>query len=91
MRCYIFKRTVHDNTAFLDEYKLIFFKHTQFYGTSRLNPIALRKAKSVCNFGLSECNRVNESLSSNFVDDALNNQASIYKLNFHSKKVRWHS
>ena len=24
-----------------------------------LNPIALRKAKIVCNFGLSECNRVN--------------------------------
>ena len=23
-----------------------------------LNPIALRKAKIVCNFGLSECNRV---------------------------------
>ena len=23
------------------------------------NPIALRKAKIVCNFGLSECNRVN--------------------------------
>ena len=26
---------------------------------SSLNPIALRKAKIVCNFGLSECNRVN--------------------------------
>ena len=25
----------------------------------KLNPIALRKAKIVCNFGLSECNRVN--------------------------------
>ena len=24
-----------------------------------INPIALRKAKIVCNFGLSECNRVN--------------------------------
>ena len=24
----------------------------------RFNPIALRKAKIVCNFGLSECNRV---------------------------------
>ena len=24
-----------------------------------LNPIALRKTKIVCNFGLSECNRVN--------------------------------
>ena len=23
-----------------------------------LNPVALRKAKIVCNFGLSECNRV---------------------------------
>ena len=27
-----------------------------------INPIALRKAKIVCNFGLSECNRVNCSL-----------------------------
>ena len=26
---------------------------------SEFNPIALRKAKIVCNFGLSECNRVN--------------------------------
>ena len=26
---------------------------------SAFNPIALRKAKIVCNFGLSECNRVN--------------------------------
>ena len=26
------------------------------------NPIALRKAKIVCNFGLSECNRVNRSI-----------------------------
>ena len=25
-----------------------------------INPIALRKAKIVCNFGFSECNRVNE-------------------------------
>ena len=25
---------------------------------SHINPIALRKAKIVCNFGLSECNRV---------------------------------
>ena len=29
------------------------------YATRRLNPIALRKTKIVCNFGLSECNRVN--------------------------------
>ena len=27
---------------------------------SMVNPIALRKAKIVCNFGLSECNRVNQ-------------------------------
>ena len=26
---------------------------------SRVNSIALTKAKNVCNFGLSECNRVN--------------------------------
>ena len=28
------------------------------YGKYFLNPIALRKAKIVCNFGLSECDRV---------------------------------
>ena len=28
------------------------------YKESLVNPIALRKAKIVCNFGLSECNRV---------------------------------
>ena len=27
---------------------------------SSFNPIALRKAKIVCNFGLSECNRIKE-------------------------------
>ena len=29
--------------------------------TFKINPIALRKAKIVYNFGLSECNRVNEN------------------------------
>ena len=28
------------------------------------NPFALRKAKSVCNFGLSECNRVKSAMQS---------------------------
>ena len=28
-----------------------------------LNPVALRKAKIVCNFGLSECNRDNEPIT----------------------------
>ena len=28
----------------------------------QVNPIALRKANIVCNFGLSECNRVNITL-----------------------------
>ena len=27
-----------------------------------INPIALRKAKTVCNFGISECDRVNKYL-----------------------------
>ena len=31
--------------------------------TKKFNPIALRKAKIVCNFGLSECNRDNISLT----------------------------
>ena len=30
---------------------------------SKINPIALRKAKIVCNFGLSECNRVKRCLT----------------------------
>ena len=31
--------------------------------TFNINPIALRKAKIVCNFGISECNRVKEQLT----------------------------
>ena len=31
-------------------------------GTKVFNPIALRKAKIACNFGLSECNRVKVGL-----------------------------
>ena len=38
-----------------------------FSSARRINPIELRKAKIVCNFGLSECNRVNESLTNNFI------------------------
>ena len=29
-----------------------------------ISPIALRKAKIICNFGLSECNRVNNTVLS---------------------------
>ena len=32
-----------------------------------LNPIALRKAKIVCDFGLPECNRVNSSVEVHWV------------------------
>ena len=32
----------------------------------QLNPIALRKAKIVYNFGLSECNRVNVGLTNKY-------------------------
>ena len=32
-----------------------------------INPIALRKAKVVCNFGLSECNRVKEDCNARIV------------------------
>ena len=35
------------------------------------NPIALRKAKIVCNFGLSECNRVKKQIS--YESDLLSN------------------
>ena len=38
------------------------------------NPIALRKAKIVCNFGLSECNRVTEGGS--------NTQLTLSKSNY---------
>ena len=31
-------------------------------GTLFLNPVALRKTKIVCNFGLSECSRVKASV-----------------------------
>ena len=40
--------------AVLSDGALAFFNIVQGF-----NPIALRKAKIVCNFGLSECNRVN--------------------------------
>ena len=36
--------------------------YTDPVGADKVNPIALRKAKIVCNFGLSECNRVNDRL-----------------------------
>ena len=34
--------------------------HNRLDSVSCLNPTVLRKAKIVCNFGLSECNRVKE-------------------------------
>ena len=37
---------------------LLFLLTKSFTKGSTLNPIALRKTKIVCNFGLSECNRV---------------------------------
>ena len=38
-----------------------------FVCTGRLNPIALRNAKIVYNFGLSECSRVKEFLKNDFL------------------------
>ena len=35
----------------------------EFFREHFLNPIALRKAKIIYNFGLSECSRVNETTS----------------------------
>ena len=35
----------------------------------RFNPIALKKAKIVYNFGLSECNRVNSKTRRNIFDE----------------------
>ena len=35
--------------------------------TGLVNPIALRKAKTVCNFGLSECSGVNQGCNSHFL------------------------
>ena len=37
-------------------------KKLGFHLNLLFNPIALRKAKIVCNFGLSKCNRVNTSV-----------------------------
>ena len=42
----------------LVRYLKIEMKHMQ--SGDIFNPIALRKAKIVCNFGLSECNRVKQ-------------------------------
>ena len=36
-------------------------------GSPILNPFALRKAKIVCNFGLSECNRVKHTTIAYFI------------------------
>ena len=45
--------------------KVMFHNDIRFFDSiSQANPIALRKAKIVYNFGLSECNRV--KLSKNF-------------------------
>ena len=38
--------------------------HSSAHMRSTLNPTALRKAKIVCNFGLSECNRLKERICS---------------------------
>ena len=45
-------------------------KNNSFWhpGTLALNSIALRKAKIVCNFGLSECNRVKGKYSNSPLD-----------------------
>ena len=42
-------------------WSLIWFRASQ-KSVTPLNPIALRKAKIVCNFGLSECNKVKTGL-----------------------------
>ena len=41
-----------------------------FYTADTINPIALKKAKTVCNFRLSECNGVN-SLKISFQGEAV--------------------
>ena len=51
---------------FLAQLSLLTVKVSQYKG---FNPIALRKAKIVYNFGLSECNRVNYGMqSTDFID-----------------------
>ena len=50
---------MHVNTSVTVAVVLLFYVHSiNSYGR-HVNPIALRKAKIVYNFGLSECNRVN--------------------------------
>ena len=58
-------------TFFLDVCILILWTLVVLWGKQwHFNPIALRKAKTVCNFGLSECNRVKiklEHLTKGFI------------------------
>ena len=54
---------------------------------TKLNPIAPRKAKIVCNFGLSECNRVNIDFTAN---TCTNNKICIlfcYKIGIYPSKI----
>ena len=45
-----------DCTKFVDEMASAGIDLTEYVYGRFLNPVALRKAKIVCNFGLSECN-----------------------------------
>ena len=53
------------------------------------NPIALRKAKTVCNFGLSECNRVNLHLSLDPIDTVISLASSGFISTLYLVQVLW--
>ena len=65
------KQKVFSTSYFESKYRLVQFKdgkitlylqkcfQAKFQGMHIFKPIALRKAKIVCNFGLSECNTAN--------------------------------
>ena len=52
------------------------------YNKCLVNPIALRKAKIACNFGLSECNRVNKSSHGSVVQSIVSSLKVLVKDSF---------
>ena len=50
-----------------------------YYNKCLVNPNALRKAKIACNFGLSECNRVDKSSRGSVVQSMVNSLKALVK------------
>ena len=54
----------------------------------KFNPVALRKAKILCNFGLSECNRVKSTVFKTSILGLIKSTASFCSKSKHLKSVR---